>query len=485
MGKLTRDQISCCIALLLSGCAAPAWKPSAFPAVAPASQPSAQLDLDSAQIEPMYRDLVRVDLPTVVQVASARNIEIEQARQRVAASRGRYDSSVEALLPVIAPAIAYQKVWGVNQAANGTLTPVNADTFLPAISVQWILNPGRVAYDIVASRRRLEASQQTEQAVLQETIRQAVIEYYDLALAQSRLAAARQAVAQAEELLRITQLRVHAGTGLSADEVRAQASLAEYQQDLALAINGFFQASVTLTLTLDLDPAMTLVPQPKQMGQMALVREDISIDELLATALQHRSDLEAVRTLVRAAEADSHAIGWGGFGPQVSAGYSYGGIAADAGTQTFSMHEQQKAGAGAAVNLDFSTLGRLKTADASQRLATLDTQRQLDRVRAAVVTAQQAGITQAKVVPAAHQQLQSAEEALRLAQANLQAGTMLTIDVLQAQRAVDDARLRYAEAVVRYNQSQVNLLAAMGVLDEHSLLLGAQTASPSTAPALE
>jgi outer membrane protein TolC len=149
------------------------------------------------------------------------------------------------------------------------------------------------------------------------------------------------------------------------------------------------------------------------------------------------------------------------------------------------MHEQQKAGAGAAVNLDFSTLGRLKTADASQRLATLDTQRQLDRVRAAVVTAQQAGITQAKVVPAAHQQLQSAEEALRLAQANLQAGTMLTIDVLQAQRAVDDARLRYAEAVVRYNQSQVNLLAAMGVLDEHSLLLGAQTASPSTAPALE
>ncbi len=46
---------------------------------------------------------------------------------------------------------------------------------------------------------------------------------------------------------------------------------------------------------------------------------------------------------------------------------------------------------------------------------------------------------------------------------------MTTLDVLQAQDAVTQARLRHAEAVVQFNQSQVNLLAALGLLDELTL----------------
>jgi hypothetical protein len=53
-----------------------------------------------------------------------------------------------------------------------------------------------------------------------------------------------------------------------------------------------------------------------------------------------------------------------------------------------------------------------------------------------------------------------------LTQEDLKAGTGLTIDVLQAERAADRARLRYATALVRYNQSQINLLAALGLIDE-------------------
>ncbi|MBL1258860.1 TolC family protein [Methylocystis sp. Sn-Cys] len=58
----------------------------------------------------------------------------------------------------------------------------------------------------------------------------------------------------------------------------------------------------------------------------------------------------------------------------------------------------------------------------------------------------------------------SAEEALRLTQQNLLAGTGLLIDVLQAQGAADQARLRNATALVQYNQAQINLLGAIGLL---------------------
>jgi len=55
---------------------------------------------------------------------------------------------------------------------------------------------------------------------------------------------------------------------------------------------------------------------------------------------------------------------------------------------------------------------------------------------------------------------------------------MLALDALQAADAVNDARLRYARAVAAYNQSQVNLLAALGLIDGRRL----SAAGPSTRP---
>ena len=413
----------------------------------------------------MYRHLLAIDLPAVARLAAARNLDIQQARQRVEASRGRYESNVEAVFPVIAPMFTYQHLEGVNQNANGTLAMANFNNLLPAISIQWILNPGAVVYDIVASRRRLEASDRQEQSVILETTRTAAVQYYDLALAQAQLGVARRAVAEADELLRITRLRVKAGTGLPADQLRAEASLAALQQDVVLALNRFYQASIALTLTLHLDPAVTLVPQPQQVRQITLVKEDIPIDELLTIASEYRPDLRAVRSLLRAARADTGATSWGALGPQLQAGYTFGELQTRIPGKTYGFHEQQKGSAGIGFNLGLSSFGQVKTAQANERAAAIDVQRQVDLIRAAVVSAQQASSTNATLIPVARRQLDSAEEALRLAQANLKAGTMLTIDVLQAQDAAEQARLRYVDAVVNYNQSQINLLAALGLLD--------------------
>ena len=89
--------------------------------------------------------------------------------------------------------------------------------------------------------------------------------------------------------------------------------------------------------------------------------------------------------------------------------------------------------------------------------------------------AAQASRANRELIGLANQQITAAQEALRLSEANLQAGAMTTLDVLQAQDAATQARLRYAASVVRYNQSQVNLLAALGLLDETTL-----TATPTS-----
>jgi outer membrane protein TolC len=54
----------------------------------------------------------------------------------------------------------------------------------------------------------------------------------------------------------------------------------------------------------------------------------------------------------------------------------------------------------------------------------------------------------------------------QLRRASRETGTGLTLDVLVAEDAADQARLNYATAIVRYNQAEVNLLAALGLIDE-------------------
>ncbi len=476
----TRHWVVPFVLALAMGCAAPQETPPPVrPSVAPTTQPSARLELDPADVKPMYRELLPIDLATVARVATAKNLDIQQAKNRVEAQRGRYESSVGALFPVIAPTIAFQHLEGVNQNASGTLVDTNFNNIVPAIALQWMLNPGRAVYDIVAAKKRLAASRQQEVAAELDTLRRAAIQYYELVLAQAKLAVARQSVAEAQEALRLTGLRIRAGTALSADEMRSKAFLAARQQDFILAVNAFYQASVDLTVTLRLDPTVTLVPQ-RQIEQTALVKDDLSIDELMGMALTHRPDLQAARTLLLAAKNDKSGTVWAGLGPQLQAGYSYGGLQTTVGGDTTALHEQQKGSASAGFALGASTFGQVKTADANVRSAAMDVERQIDQVRAQVVSAQQSSVTSAQLLPIAHEQLESADEALRLAQTNLKSGTMLLLDVLQAQNDLDGARLRHANAVVRYNQSQLNLLAALGLLEVRHV---APPVDPATMPA--
>ncbi|MBI4581741.1 MAG: TolC family protein [Planctomycetes bacterium] len=488
------------------------------PGIAPTTRPAPAdvLALDASLIKPMHREILAVDLTAALRAARAGNLDIRQARQQVEAARGRWQSDVGGALPALGVTAPFEHVDGTVRESQGSLIGVGFNTFQPAAAVQWITNPGQVIYDLIASRKRLLASGHQEQAVILEALRQTGVQFYDLALAQTRVATAHQAVAEAEELLRISRLRSRTGTGVPADEMRAEARLAERQQDLVLAVNEFYRASVALAVTLHLDPAVTLVPSVERLPQVTLVRDDLSLDDLVELAVVHRPDLKQVRRLAEGAAALRGATWWGAFGPQFQVGYQYGGITghsnnteeaqgipnnlivnplsatgafstnpvvngfiregisrgsarlAHRGDETFGFSDQERFNAAAGWRFTLAAFGDLKAARAAEAIALLEAERQVEQVQAQVVLALESSKTQAQLVGLSQRQVAFAQEALRLSQANLQAGTMTTLDVLQAQDAVNQARLRQAEAVVRYNQAQVNLVGAIGLLDDAS-----------------
>jgi outer membrane protein TolC len=453
--------------LLAGGCADLPDRPQP-PSLTPAAQETASLKIEESAIAPMYRRLLAVDLPTVIRVANAQNLDIEEARQRVEASRGTYEASIGAFFPTITPQITAMDLSGAIAKPSGDFETGHFSNFLPAAVLQWVLNPGQVVYDLIASKRRLEASALQQQAVVQETMRSAALQYYDLVLAQAQVSAARQAVDEARELLRLQQLRLQTGTGLPADALRAEAAEANAEQQLLIAMKRFYDVSVALAVTLHLDSTVMLVPQAGTMRQTTLVRDDLAIDDMLSTAVHYRPDLDAVRAVWEATQADKGSAIWGGLGPKVQAVGTFE-PSAPTSSAVDTMYRQQRYAATGGFSLSVATFGRIKTAIADTKIAGLDLDRKLDEVQAAVVSAHQAAMAAAKAIPVASREVASAEEALRLTRTNLETGTALTVDVLQAETAADQARADYASAIVAYNKSQVNLLAALGVLNAESL----------------
>lgn len=452
----------------LTGCIESSYRdssPAGYPSVAPAAQHATALKIDQPEIRPMYdHRMLATDLPTTVSVAMARNIDIQAAQERIAAARGEYEASIGMIFPSLTPNITALGLEGAVATPAG-LAVQSFNHVFPIAALQWIINPGQVAYNVIASKRRLEASDQQDLAVIQETTRAAAVRYYDVVLTQAQVSFARRSLQEAEELLRIERLRTKTGAGLPVDELRAESALAVRRQNVLTALNAFYNASVALTVTLHLDPTVMLVPKAGSVKQRTLVREDLSIDQMLYTAAFYRPDLEAIRTLVAAADADRGATTWGGLGPQVLAS---GTVTTRPPAQALSDTEyrQQRYMVNGGFNWSLASFGRIKTAAANANIAGLNAERQLDLVQAAVVTAHQTSLMARQTIPIAQQEVTSAEEALRLTRKNLETGTGLTIDVLAAQDAADQARLRYATAVVRYNQAEIDLLAALGIIDQ-------------------
>ncbi|MGC8539204.1 MAG: TolC family protein [Phycisphaerae bacterium] len=441
--------------------------------------------LDRAHVPAMYSELMSINLAAVVKVAQADNLDIKIARQQVKESRGRLASSVGAAFPVLAPTAIFNYNSGVARSTAGNIVTADFRSISPAAAIQWVVNPGRVIYNIVAAKKRLNASRAQQAVVIQQTIENGAIEYYQLVQAQADVVAARDAEADAEELLRFAKLRLKAGTAIPADVASAEAEVASRRQGVLLALNRFYHYSTDLAITLNLDPTVTLVPSVNSLKANRLVRTSIAIGELLKLAVKYRPDLQRVRELVRAAQADGGAIAWGDLGPTLTTGYKVGDIdgryynvtgKGPAVSQNYGLHGYQNFQTGGGWQLGLSTFGDIQTAKAREQIAAIRANKQLALVEATVVKALQDSRTNAELIPIAADQVRSAQYALNIIKVNYRAGTVTSLEVLVAESQLAQAQRDYAAAIAHFNQSQIAIVGAVGLVSDKAIL-GSSTLS--------
>lgn len=410
-----------------------------------------------------------VDLSTALRIAAGSHLDILEARARVREAEGNAQSADGYLLPILTAGGTWGRTEGQVQASFGNLGQVNFGTVTALGTVQISANVGQSIYHDLAAHRFAAASAEFELGQVQRTLLEVAQDYLSLVEAEVTVRINELFVQETQGLVRYTQAREAQGLGPALDTERARTQAAEAEQRLIVARNERQRKSKALAAALRLDSSVDLSPVDKDLAPASIVSARETLQHWLERAAENRPETRAYRTAREASEQEATATRWGVWGPQVSAGYLYGGL----GRSPSSIDEHESWVVGLGWTLSFGGPGRIAAADARLQQVEIQLQRFQDRLLASVSGAYQEVVLSRERLDPADRELSAAEKALRLARVNFEGGLLPENDLLLAQLAADQARQRRLAAVARYDQAQLGLMAEAGVASVGSLAGGA------------
>jgi outer membrane protein TolC len=254
--------------------------------------------------------------------------------------------------------------------------------------------------------------------------------YLDVQQARAACAWARAGCGEAQEILRLAEERHKAGVGLEADVLQARVALAESERRLVSASNDLRLARKGLALAMG---------RPGEEPEIAAPLAPEQFSDVSAEDLGQRADLQALAGQVKEAEL-ARRQGRADWLPRASLSASY---ALHDGSSPFG----DEAGAWsvmAGLNWElFDGLRRSGTGARTAALARAAQNRRTEAMRGAQLALEEAKLRAEEArlhLVSARRSVTEAEEAQRLTLQRFEAGLSPLVELLTAQRSLDQAR---------------------------------------------
>jgi outer membrane protein TolC len=461
---------------------------------------------DSPLGEPLVPEqaIQPIDLPGALRLAGARDLDIAIAREQVAEALGALQQARVLWLPSLYIGPNWIRHDGQAQIVEGKVETISKSSlFLGATAaagssvsgpipsggpaqvsgLTTVLRFSDAIFEPLAARQVVDARRASIQTATNDALLGVAEAYMDLQQAAGRVAIAREAAANAENLAGLTASYARSGEGLEADSRRSLAERDRQRKNVELAVGELEAASAELVRRTRLDPRLVVAPvEPPEMA-LRIVPDGCSIDDLIVMGLRSRPELVEAQALVQATIARLKQAKLRPLIPSLAFRYSGGGFGG--GANGFFGDFSSRSDADVNLywelqNLGFADRAITKQRAAQQRAALLGLLKLQDRVAAEVVVAEKKRIAASRRMDAASQAVPEAQASLELNLTNIRRGAGLPgatrpIEVLQPIQALAQARTDYLDAVLDYNRAQFRLQRALG--------RPASLEQPATAPA--
>ncbi|EEF57521.1 TolC family protein [Pedosphaera parvula] len=408
-----------------------------------------------------------VDLPTVLRLASAQNLDVQIAREKLTQARASYNGAVMQFLPWLSPGVSFRRHDNFIQDVAGNIIEVHKESYAPGITVNAQVDLGDALYKSLAARQTLNAADHALEAQRQITLLSAIQGYYDLAKAQAQIAVDNEALRISQNLEQQLISAVSAGIAYKGDQLRAQVQTGQTALSLRQALEQQRVAGARLAEVLRLDPAVELVAKETELVPLSLVASNAALSPLVEQALVHRPELQASHSLVAAARSAHDGTTVGPLIPSLGGQAFIGGLGGGIDNQPHPFGQSEdyiaylswRIGPGGLFDFSRTRLYQSRLEDARLGEAKLH-----DQITREVVESITRFRSLSEQLTTVKHNLELAAEAEKLAEQRQEFAVGAVLEDIQTQQDLTRARNDFANIVAEFNKAQYALLRAIGNL---------------------
>ena len=300
--------------------------------------------------------------------------------------------------------------------------------------------------------------------VVQETLLETARNYYALQNGDATVEIAEAAVRDATRTLEDARFIEEAGVGTRFDVLRARVQLAEAEQSLVTAVADREISREQLAETLS-------IPDNESLAALGPVEPagawELPLTESITLAYENRAELEQL-ILQQEIGEEQKTVALSQIRPNIAVGAAYSLL--DNFEDTFNITDQYSLG----LNVEWRLFdGGAAKAGEEQAQKNIEIARtQFDNVRNEIRFAVKQAYLQLESnlnnIDTATEEVELAEESLRMARLKFREGIGTQLDVIDAQTQLTTARDRLLSSIIAYNQSLVDLQRQVSISTDNT-----------------
>lgn len=379
---------------------------------------------------------------------------------------------------------------------------------------------GRILFGSLAAMHNWKAARANLRATISDVLLLVTQQYYDLVRQQALLEIQVKAVEVSRAQVDLNEKLERAGTGTRFAILQSETQLASDEQNLLQQEVAFRNAAIRLANTLNLNLGINLLPVETAVRRRRIVEPALNINDLMKLAIDYRPELKQFEELRLAARRQIQVAA----APLYPNFQFFGNINGSGATlsKTYQLSRAQlkvvpitgPAPAGSAINpppnssppilpagtvlqaaqmgprqvapsyslgigVDWNQTGlgapaaaASMAARANARQALLQANQELLNVLTEVRTAYLVSLIAEREIDVTTKAVASSSEQLRLSRVRLANGVGTNLDVIAAQRAWTQALTSKADAILKFNVAQAQLLRNVGLMGVEHVVSG-------------
>jgi len=322
---------------------------------------------------------------------------------------------------------------------------------------QHLYQGGKLWHGRRAAQQRFGSEKSRHFRTVQDILFRVAAQYYEVLLAERSISVAKEQITRTNRQLELAESRFEVGLVNQTDVLRAQVQVANAQEQLERARNQRDVAMENLSLELGM----------QQMPQKIAPPEDLTFSEqpmpeLYAKATSNRRDLAELEKRLQAAQSTVRSEQANRAWPKLAVESGY--TVTDEKDLFYGQDDDWHVALTATYDLftGWRDTARVNTAKSENRQLKAEYTRLKQDVQVQVRSVYLDIKTQEKVLASLQDQVQSAQANYEQILAQFEEGLVSSVDVVDAQTALNEAELRLARAYYTYQLDQLRLNLATG-----------------------